>query len=192
MKKILFTIALLINLPVQAVSLLGAQDELLEPDKAFALTTRVIDGNTLEARWDIAKGYYQYRNKFKFDVVKGSARVLTPQMPKGKKKKDPLFGVVEIYTKSVTIQLPLKRTNTKAETLTLRITSQGCNDPVGVCYPPIIKEVNFSLPAVMAATSAPRIDSLGALKKLVQPNSLGGKFLHPDKAFGVEDRKSVV
>lgn len=196
MKKLIFAIALLINLPVHAVSLLGAQDELLEPDKAFALKTNVLDGNTLEARWDIAKGYYLYRDKFKFDVVKGSAKVLTPQLPKGKKKNDPLFGIVETYVKSVAVKLPLKRSNANAETLTLRITSQGCNDPIGVCYPPIIKEVAFRLPAIAATAIAPKVDSakidasgvdsLSALKQLVQPGGPGREFLHPDKAFGVE------
>ncbi|MFV1997902.1 MAG: protein-disulfide reductase DsbD [Acidiferrobacterales bacterium] len=186
MKKILITLALLVNLPAQAISLLGAQDELLEPDKAFALTTRVVDGNTLEASWDIAKGYYLYRDKFKFDVIKGKTTVLTPQMPKGKKKNDLTFGVVETYVKSVAIKLPLTRANTNGETLTLRITSQGCNDPVGVCYPPIIKKVTFNLPAITAAALAPKIDSLSALKQLVQPGGLGREFLHPDKAFGVE------
>jgi len=185
MKKLLFAIALLINLPVQAASLLSAQDELLEPDKAFAMTTRVIDGNTLEASWDIAKGYYLYRDKFRFEVIKGSATVLSPQMPKGKKKKDLIFGVVETYVKSVAIKLPLTRASTNAETLTLRITSQGCNDPVGVCYPPIIKKVTFNLPVITAATAAPKVDSLSALKQLVQPGGLGREFLHPDKAFGV-------
>lgn len=186
MKKLVFAIALLINLPVHAVSLTGAQEELLEPDKAFALKTNVLDGNTLEARWDIAKGYYLYRDKFKFDVVKGSAKVLAPQLPKGKKKNDPLFGVVETYVKSVAVKLPLKRTKTNAESLTLRITSQGCNDPIGVCYPPIIKEINFALPAVAALAATPKVDSLSALKQLVQPGGLGREFLHPDKAFGVE------
>lgn len=185
MKKIILAIALLFSLPAHAVSLTGAQDELLEPDKAFALTTNVIDGNTLEARWNIARDYYLYRDKFKFDVIKGNATVLTPQMPKGKKKKDPLFGVVEIYIKSVVIKLPLKRTSPDAGTLTLRITAQGCNDPIGVCYPPIIKEIDFALPVLAATTAATRFDSLTALKQLIQPG-LGQEFLHPDKAFGVE------
>ena len=185
MKKFIFIIALLFSLPAHAALLPGAQDVLLEPDKAFALTTKVIDGNTLEARWDIARDYYLYRDKFKFDVVKGNATVLTPQMPKGKKKKDPLFGVVETYVKSVVIKLPLKRTSADAGTLTLRITSQGCNDPVGVCYPPIIKKIDFALPAIaVAAAATTRVDSISALKQLIQPG-LGQQFLHPDKAFGV-------
>ena len=185
MRKLVFTIALFFSLPAHAAFLSATQDELLEPDKAFALTTSVIDGSTLEARWNIARDYYLYRDKFKFDVVKGNATVLTPQIPRGKKKKDPLFGVVETFVKSVVIMLPLKRTSTDAGTLTMRITAQGCNDPIGVCYPPIIKEIDFALPAMAATAAATRYDSLAALKQLIQPG-LGQEFLHPDKAFGVE------
>ncbi|MEK7191254.1 MAG: protein-disulfide reductase DsbD N-terminal domain-containing protein, partial [Pseudomonadota bacterium] len=47
----------------------AVEDELLEPDKAFALTTRVVDGNTIEANWKIAPGYYLYRDKFKFESL---------------------------------------------------------------------------------------------------------------------------
>ena len=39
--------------------------ELLEADKAFALSTRVIDAHTVEAHWQIADGYYMYKDKFK-------------------------------------------------------------------------------------------------------------------------------
>ncbi|MEE8482776.1 MAG: protein-disulfide reductase DsbD domain-containing protein, partial [Acidiferrobacterales bacterium] len=185
MKKLLLIFTLLFSLPALAVLPAGAQDELLAPDVAFALTTKVIDGNTLQASWKIANNYYLYRDKFKFDVIKGNAKILAPKIPKGKKKKDPLFGVVETYINSVVIQLPLKRTSTDAGTLTLRITAQGCNDPVGVCYPPMIKTIDFALPAIAVAAAVTKIDSLSALKQLIQPG-LGREFLHPDKAFGVE------
>jgi len=185
MKKLLVVIGLLISLPVIAADPLpgGDQEELLEPDKAFSLSTRVVDGNTLEASWTIANGYYLYRDKFKFDVVNGSATLLTPDFPKGKIKKDPLFGEVETFVKTVSVRIPLKRTSASAENLTLRITSQGCNEPVGVCYPPITKEIGFALP-VTTAVVAPKVDSISSLKQLVQPGSdIGQEFLHPDEAF---------
>ncbi|MCG6976138.1 MAG: protein-disulfide reductase DsbD [Acidiferrobacterales bacterium] len=185
MKKFLVILGLLVSLPTFAADPLpgGDQDELLEPDQAFSLSTSVVDGNQLEAKWTIADGYYLYRDKFKFDVVKGSATLLTPEFPKGKVKKDPLFGEVETYVKTVSVKLPLKRAGAAAEKLTLRITSQGCNEPVGVCYPPITKEIGFALPAV-AAASVQKIDSISALKQLVQPGTdVGQEFLHPDEAF---------
>jgi thiol:disulfide interchange protein DsbD len=185
MKKLLFILALFVSLPGFAADPLpaGGQDELLEPDQAFSLSTRVVDAGTLEAKWVIADGYYLYRDKFKFDVIKGDSRLLSPKFPKGKRKTDPLFGEVETYLHSVIVQLPLKRAGATAENLTLRITAQGCNEPVGVCYPPITKEISFALPP-MAAAAKPKVDSINALKQLVQPSSdMGPEFLHPDEAF---------
>src|SRR3970040_2947631 len=75
------------------------QEELLEPDQAFQLSTRVIDTTTLEASWHIAPGYYLYRDKFKFEPLDGT-RIDSPIFPRGNKKKDPFFGELRISTAS--------------------------------------------------------------------------------------------
>ena len=41
-------------------------DDLLEPEKAFRMSTRALDERTLEVRFAIAEGYYMYRERFKF------------------------------------------------------------------------------------------------------------------------------
>jgi thiol:disulfide interchange protein DsbD len=76
----------------------------------------------------------------------------------------------------------------------LRITAQGCNEPVGVCYPPIVKQVDFKLPPV-TATRAPAaavtvapVGEIQSLKDLTRPvASLGGEAepVDPEKAFRV-------
>src|SRR4030066_314687 len=100
--------------------------ELLEPDQAFALSLRVRDAETLEASWKIAKGYYMYRDKFKFESL-DPALVLKPAViPAGKKKEDPSFGTVETYINAVTIRLPIGQRTRSAQTVKLRITAQGC------------------------------------------------------------------
>ena len=40
-------------------------NEFLEPDKAFVFSSEVVNGNTIIARWDIADGYYLYRDECK-------------------------------------------------------------------------------------------------------------------------------
>ncbi|MFQ6024133.1 MAG: protein-disulfide reductase DsbD [Acidiferrobacterales bacterium] len=162
------------------------EDELLEPDKAFSLSTRVIDGATIEARWAIAKGYYMYRDRFKFEAVDDSISLAEPVFPEGKKKEDPFFGTVEIYTKDVTVQLPIVRQRASAYRASLRITAQGCNEPVGVCYPPIVKQVSFEFSAAaVAGVTSPNneIRSLSDLKGLVGGTLGDQEFLHPDQAF---------
>ncbi len=182
MRKLILLLGLLLAAAhAWAASSPGDSDNLLEPDQAFSLSTRVVKPDLLEAKWKIADGYYMYRNKLKFQVVSGKATLLDPRIPKGKIKDDPGFGKVEIFQKSVAVELPLQRIVSGAETLTLRITGQGCNEPVGVCYPPITKEVSFQLPATTA-----RVDSLSSLKQLVQPTGGQDEFLPPDQAFGLE------
>jgi len=132
----------------------AVEDELLEPDKAFALTTRVVDSNTIEASWKIAPGYYLYRDKFKFESLDGTVALKPAVLPAGKVKDDQFFGRTEIYTKSVSVRMPLERRPDGRHEAKLKITAQGCNEPVGVCYPPITKEVRFALPTIIAKANA--------------------------------------
>ena len=124
-----------------------AQD-FLDPEAAFKFTSRAVDAHTLEARWQIADGYYMYRKKFKFEV--SGASLGTIQSPPGKMKDDETFGKVEVYRTQVRFVLPLKRTS-DATTVTLKVTSQGCAD-AGLCYTPITETQRISLPALAEKT----------------------------------------
>jgi thiol:disulfide interchange protein DsbD len=179
-------------LTLAASHVFAASDEdLLEPDKAFALSTRVVDGTTLEATWKIAPGYYMYRDKLKFEVAQGAVTLKASVLPTGKVKADPLFGNVETYTKSVTARLPLERKSADAQTVKLRIGGQGCNEPIGVCYPPITKEISFNLPAlkVSQADTSPAAPAAGGLKSLkelaraIESPRAVDEPVDPEKAF---------
>ncbi len=165
------------------------EDELLEPDKAFALATRVVDANTLEASWKIAPGYYLYRDKFKFESLDPVVALKPAVTPAGKVKDDQFFGRTEIYTKSVKVRLPIERRPDGAHEARLKITAQGCNEPVGVCYPPITKEIRFKLPAIASARAAePKAGGFASLKdlaKTVDP-AANGEPMDPAKAFRVD------
>ncbi len=187
-----FTTMLFLSLLLPWAHAAPTAADLLEADQAFHLTTHTVNNNTLEVRWKIAPGYYLYRDKFKFEAIDG-VTLKNPVFPRGKKKQDPLFGVVDIYIKSVKVRLPFER-KTDAPTARLRITAQGCNEPVGVCYPPIVKEVDFKLPAVKAApvsvTTVPPppvadIQSLKDLSRTVMPANGELEPVDPDKAFVV-------
>jgi thioredoxin:protein disulfide reductase len=166
-----------------------SDDEPLMPDEAFALSTRVIDANTVRAEWKIADKYYLYRDKFKFVSTTEGVTPGSPDFPKGKIKEDEFFGKMETYRKKVTIDIPIKRSSDGAITLNMKITSQGCAD-MGICYPPQTQTVSFNLPAVASAeTAAAPKDSFNPLSVLKNlGNSLGlldssDDFLHPDQAF---------
>lgn len=118
-----------------------AQD-LLEPDKAFRLSAKAVDPGTVEVRFDIARGYYMYRDKFAFAAEPGEVRLGPAVFPKGEIKKDEFFGTVETYRRQVVIRVPVEEA---AERFKLAVTSQGCAD-IGVCYPPQVQNVEI-LPA---------------------------------------------
>lgn len=124
---------------------LAHAEEFLDPAVAFKPTARALDGQTIEVNYEIAKGYYLYRDKFKFAVEGESARLGMAQIPKGKEKDDENFGKVEVYYKSVAIRVPVERNASGTLQLKLNVTSQGCAD-AGVCYPPQSQMVSVELP----------------------------------------------
>ena len=124
-------------------------DDLLEPEKAFRMSTRAVDARTVEVSFAIAEGYYMYRERFKFALAPGSKATLgAPQFPPGIRKKDEFFGEVETYRGRVAILLPVENAEGP---LQLMVTSQGCAD-AGVCYVPMdstatIQLAGFSAPS---------------------------------------------
>jgi thiol:disulfide interchange protein DsbD len=166
-------------------------EEFLDPEVAFKFSARALDANTLEARWQIADGYYMYRSKFKFDVA--GATLGTPALPAGKVKEDENFGKVETYRKEVRIALPIQRApGTTA--VTLKATGQGCAD-AGLCYTPQTTSVTIKLPALVAAAAAAPVAATPAATPAPATSALAGlrslgdlsmpKILPPDEAFKV-------
>lgn len=148
MRRLLLLILLLAWAPLRA----HAQGpDLLEPEKAFRMTARALDASTVEVRFDIAEGYYMYRERFRFAAAPGStAKIGAPQFPPGTRKKDEFFGEVETYRRRVDIRLPVEAPGGK---LDLVVTSQGCAD-VGVCYVPMDSKASVDL-AGAAPAGAP-------------------------------------
>ena len=121
----------------------GLGAKLLPPEQAFRLSVRALDASTLEARFDVADGYYLYRDKMRFstDPVPAEAAVLPP----GKTKHDAFFGDVETYRDVVLVRVPLAK-SAAGQTLTVHADSQGCAD-VGVCYPPNPQQLTVAVPS---------------------------------------------
>lgn len=120
---------------------------LLPPDRAFRLSARALDASTVEARFDIADGYYLYRDRFAFRVDPvGAGKV---DLPAGKVKHDAFFGDVQTYRGIVVLRVPLATGARAGTTLTLHAQSQGCAD-AGVCYPPNAQQLQVVVPAVGA------------------------------------------
>ena len=108
----------------------GPQD-LLEPDQAFRFQARVLGHDAIEVQYQVAPGYYLYREKIRFAVQPTTVELGAPEMPPGKLKKDEFFGETETYRGEVRIRVPVRNPEGVAA-VTLIASSQGCADS-GVC-----------------------------------------------------------
>jgi len=104
----------------------------LDADKAFRPSARYVDAKTIEVRYEIAPGYYMYKQKFAFSAEPKRVVLGKPAMPRGEVKQDEIFGRVETYRDRVLIRMSVPT----AEEMTINATSQGCAD-AGLCYPPL-------------------------------------------------------
>ena len=126
--------ALLLGVLLGCVLLPAARAaDLLDPEDAFKFSAAISDdGTAVEARFDVADGYYLYRERFAFAASDG-VQLGVPKYPSGKIKFDETFNrKLEIYRGSVVVKVPVQAAS-GGFTLTARL--QGCADQ-GVCYPP--------------------------------------------------------
>ena len=151
MKRVFFFLLLLaLGAPAAAQLKLGSSpDDLLEPEKAFRFSARVLDDAAIEVQFAIADGYYLYRDRFRFSVQGNpDVRLGAPELPPGLRHRDEFFGEVETYRKQVRIRIPAQG----AGRFDLNVVSQGCAD-IGVCYVPMDSQASLQL-AGAAGTAA--------------------------------------
>lgn len=143
----------------------NAEPELLDPDTAFKLSVRMKDEKTAEITYDIAPGYYMYRDRFRFEAQ--GAKTGKPVIPRGRNKFDKTFNkTLETHRGTVTLLVPVAGLNASASGVarysgvTLIATSQGCAD-AGVCYPPQVQKI------ALTATSALVVPSNDAARSVL-------------------------
>lgn len=135
-RGLLFIVALL------GGTVLAAEPDLLEPEKAFVFSARVATPDTIEVRYVIAKGYYMYRDKFRFTLAPDTVAAGDPRLPAGLTYKDEFFGDTTIYRGDIRILLPIRPD--AANQVTLTAISQGCAD-AGVCYVPVEQKAQLKI-----------------------------------------------
>ncbi len=135
---------LLLSLFLSLISLFSqAEGELLPADEAFNFKAKVVNDEIL-LNWNIAKGYYLYKEKIKISADL-SSQLGVAKFPKAKIKNDEFFGKVGIYRNNVVVSVPVLQGNAKS--ILLSVAFQGCAD-LGVCYPPITKFVALDISAI--------------------------------------------
>ncbi|MEN9660061.1 MAG: hypothetical protein RL571_3526 [Pseudomonadota bacterium] len=115
--------------------------DFLEPEQALKMSASARDAQTIEVRFNIAQGYYLYKNKLKISadngVILGEA-----DFPASLPHDDPNFGKVETYRGQLV--LPIGVQNPAAQQFKLTVIAQGCAD-AGLCYPPITQIAQIKL-----------------------------------------------
>jgi thioredoxin:protein disulfide reductase len=134
-----------------------AADDFLEQDKAFAISATAVDDKTVEVKFNIAEGYYMYRERFKFEAAPAAVKVGTIDLPKGKIKFDETFNKdVEYYRHSFVVKVPVQADAAHKGPIKLTVTNQGCADK-GLCYPPQDSVVQVELLGAGGAKNATKV-----------------------------------
>ena len=150
----------------------NTQPAFLPPDEAFGLSVSVKDAQTLLANFKIVPSYYLYRDKISVTIKSGSAKISRIKMPEGDLKNDPNFGEMRVFHQSFPAEIALINTSSKAQNITLEASYQGCSEN-GLCYPPIVKQFKFMLPA-MSTTAG----SIGVAAKVPETEPASVQVTH--------------
>lgn len=158
---------------ISKLAFAASNDELLPPDLAFKISAKAVSADRLEITWDIADGYYLYRDKMKFISKTEQIQTVTPAFPEGETKHDENFGDMVVYHNHLTI--PLSLITKGASSIQLLVQYQGCADR-GVCYPPQKKTFDLALPVATIKAAQP-IDAL------FKPKATEDALLPAEQAF---------
>jgi thiol:disulfide interchange protein DsbD len=120
-------------------------DDLLPVDQAFSMNARFDKPNELTVAWQIAPGYYLYRDKFTFSAT-GKIDLGTAKLPDGKPYNDDNFGDVQIFNDYVEAKVPFARASPDALDVVVTAGFQGCKEG-SICYPPDEQTMPLVLPA---------------------------------------------
>lgn len=127
---------------------LACADDAMQPlpaEQAFPLRA-VLNNHQLALQWNIAPGYYLYRNQLVVATLPSSAvKIDTVLLPNNSTpKKDKLQGNYQVYSGQLKVPVELSHDH---DQLDLLIQYQGCSE-YGFCYPPIQKQLHVNISQV--------------------------------------------
>lgn len=123
-------------------------ERFLPAERAFIPSVTARDARTVVVHWQIADGYYLYRDRFSLRAVGPAVHLLPVKFSRrGRIEQDPTFGRLEVYDHDVDIVVPVDRQAGPALPIVLEIAYQGCAEK-GYCYPPSRLSIDVVLPAL--------------------------------------------
>lgn len=103
------------------------KDDFLPPEQAFAFSS-IQENNKLILNWQIADGYYLYRDKFSLSA---NDQALQFKLPPAISEDDPYFGNVDVYYNQVELSFDLSQLDSSQREV--QVNYQGCAKD-GLCY----------------------------------------------------------
>ena len=161
-------------------------DDYLEPDKAFHFSAEMRDAHSINVTYQIADGYYMYRERF--NVRSDDAKLGVPNYPPGKVKFDDTFQKnVETYRHAVTFTIPVDASGV----FTLVVTAQGCAD-AGLCYAPMESEIKLSPTGSVGLLAAARaaIETKTVPPFVASPDATSSVVTSPVVSVGSPDSEA--
>lgn len=128
-------------------------DALLPEAQAFQVLANV-EQSKLRVSWSIANDYYMYREQFGIASSTDGVTIGEISYPQGEVEDDPEFGQVEVYFFAVDLIADID-VAAGVETIDLVLKGQGCNKPVGVCYPPQTRTLSIAYDGPATASKTP-------------------------------------
>ncbi len=120
------------------------EDEFLDPDIAFQVSTKQSNANTITSTWSVVEGYYLYKDKISVSPQDASQVSLGNMvLPEGKEKMDEYFGQIVSIDHSFQADIPIQSIASSSGTVDLIVKYQGCAK-AGLCYPPITKYISVA------------------------------------------------
>ncbi len=169
----------------------AADEEFLPVRSAYKVALSA-EPNQLVVRFDIADGYYLYRDRLGFESATPGVTLGKASLPVGLDHEDEFFGKQVIYRDSITVGVPVTFSGAPQD-FDVKVKLQGCAD-AGLCYPPQTWPLRVTWPQGVAGTPTPPAASTAVPAKSggFSLRSLLGSGAKSDADFLLADQAFVL
>ena len=123
--------------------------DILPPEQAFKLKVTQAEQDVLRFSWEIDSCCYMYKHMFRF--TSDSQNIKDVVYPPAIDKNDPDFGDTQVYQDKVSVLVHYD--NSINPQTDINVRAQGCNEDLGICYPPTKTTINLPLTTVSSISN---------------------------------------
>lgn len=145
------------------------RDEPLPPEQAFRFSA-YMEGGEAVVSYQMPAGIYVYQNRILLTTATPGLQMGTLQLPPGAAHEDEFFGRTTVYYDEVTVRAAVIGSGD----FELLARVQGCDEQIGICYPPFDQVAMLSAGSGSSGGSAfaASADEAGTLAAAIAANNL--------------------